>query len=242
MKTKDGKLNMHYGASPVIFERASELRARMTPAEELLWDALKSNEWRLNFRRQHPLYKYIADFYCHKVKLAIELDGGYHDNQDVKIYDEERELEINQFGIKVLRFRNEEIINNSDAVLKKIGEAITTIKNTPKEKAYSLNNSPLGAGGGAGGQTPQHRHRPPHPISRLQTHQTIFPVKYLVANFHIPSHRQTVHDLRIIGLAQFILSQHPGPFHRDDLSVITVRAPVLHVNKISIGQGIVLVV
>ena len=147
MKTKDGKLNMHYGASPFIFERASELRARMTPAEELLWDALKSNEWRLNFRRQHPLYKYIADFYCHKVKLVIELDGGYHDNQDVKIYDEERELEIIQFGITVLRFRNEEIINNSDSVLKKIGDTIAAIKNTPKEKAVSMNNSPLGAGG-----------------------------------------------------------------------------------------------
>ena len=132
---------MYYGAAPFIFERAAILRARMTPAEELLWDLLKSNEWRLNFRRQHPLYKYIADFYCHKIKLAIELDGGYHENQEVKIYDEERELDIKQFGISVLRFRNEEIINNSDAVLKKIGDTIASINNSPNEKPDSSNNS-----------------------------------------------------------------------------------------------------
>ena len=106
MKEENNKWNMHFGANPVIFERAEELRARMTPAEEILWNVIKINEWHVKFRRQHPLSKYIADFYCHSVKLIIELDGGYHESREVKIYDEARENEMKQLGITVLRFRN----------------------------------------------------------------------------------------------------------------------------------------
>ena len=104
MKDDEIKWNMHFGADPVIFERAEELRARMTPAEEILWNAIKINEWHLKFRRQHPVFKYIADLYCHSVKLVIELDGGYHENREIKIYDNARENEIKQFGITVLRY------------------------------------------------------------------------------------------------------------------------------------------
>ncbi len=89
-----GKWSMHFGAKPKLFELAEELRGRMTHAEEILWNLLKINEWQLNFRRQHPLAVYIADFYCHKIKFVIELDGGYHENKDVKIYDEAREKDI----------------------------------------------------------------------------------------------------------------------------------------------------
>ena len=88
--------NMHYGASPVLFELAGELRARMTEAEEVLWNLIKINEWHLKFRRQHPIANYIADFYCHTVKLVIELDGGYHENKEVNVYDEAREKDIKE--------------------------------------------------------------------------------------------------------------------------------------------------
>ncbi|HEY6978389.1 MAG TPA: DUF559 domain-containing protein, partial [Chitinophagaceae bacterium] len=53
---------MHYGAHPLIFKKAEELRSKMTHAEELLWNYLKLNEWNLKFRRQHPIALYVADF------------------------------------------------------------------------------------------------------------------------------------------------------------------------------------
>ena len=140
--------NMHYGASPILFELAEELRAKMTQAEETLWDIIKINDWHLKFRRQHPLSNYIADFYCDNVKLVIELDGGYHSHKEVKIYDEARENDLNFFGITVLRFKNEEVFNNIDRVLNKIGSTITTLQNTAMKKIESLNNSPLASGDG----------------------------------------------------------------------------------------------
>ena len=143
---ENDRLNMHYGASPKLFDLAEELRARMTLAEEVLWNVIKINEWHLKFRRQHPISNYIADFYCHHVKLVIELDGGYHENKEVKIYDVARENSIREFGITVLRFKNEEVFNEIESVLKKIGSVIYELK-LVKEKAASLNNSPSGDGG-----------------------------------------------------------------------------------------------
>ena len=58
--------DMFFGASPEIFRRAQELRNKMTPAEKLLWEQLKGKKiFGMKFRRQHPLYSFIADFYCH---------------------------------------------------------------------------------------------------------------------------------------------------------------------------------
>ncbi len=156
-----GKWSMHYGATPKLFELAESLRERMTEAEKILWSSLKNNDWQLNFRRQHPISIYIADFYCHKLKLVIELDGGYHENKDVKIHDRVREKDISDFGIKVLRFKNEEVINTIEKVLIKISKTISLIQNAEMEESNSENNnmmsnteiaygsktSPLGAGG-----------------------------------------------------------------------------------------------
>lgn len=140
------RINMHYGASPKLFELAEELRARMTPAEEVLWNVIKINEWHLKFRRQHPISNYIADFYCHKHKLVIELDGGYHENKEVRIYDAAREKDINEFGITVLRFKNEEVFNQIEKVIEKIASVLKELI-IAKEKAESSNNSPSGDGG-----------------------------------------------------------------------------------------------
>jgi len=151
------QVNMYYGANPMLFTLAQELRSKMTEAEEILWNAIKINEWYLKFRRQHPISNYIADFYCHKIKLVIELDGGYHENKEVKIYDEKRENDIGEFGIKILRFRNEEIINNIESVLKKMNDTISAIQQENKDEkiipmnstkaAESPNTPPLGDGG-----------------------------------------------------------------------------------------------
>ena len=72
---------MFYGALPILFELAKELRNNLTPAEELLWNAfLKNHKYR--FRRQKQIDNYIADFYCAKLKLVIEIDGNIHNSLD----------------------------------------------------------------------------------------------------------------------------------------------------------------
>ena len=123
-----GKWSMHYGAAPKIFELAELLRGRMTEAEKILWERLKKNDWQLNFRRQHPISIYIADFYCHQIKLVIELDGGYHENTEVKLNDEFRENDIKGLGINILRFKNEEVLNGVEKVLQIIKYTITSIQ------------------------------------------------------------------------------------------------------------------
>ena len=109
---------MFFGASKIIFENAKELRKNMTNAEKTLWNYLKTKPNGFKFRRQHPLGIYIADFYCHKLKLVIELDGSIHDKEEVKMNDEERQKLIEEDGLIVIRFKNSEIMNNIDKVLK----------------------------------------------------------------------------------------------------------------------------
>lgn len=125
------KENMFYGASHLIFQRAEELRNRMTPAEEILWKHIHINEWKLKFRRQHPVAKYVTDFYCHGIKLVIELDGGIHEVDEVKKLDEARENHLKELGLTVLRFKNQEIFSNISSVLEKITETIKHLQHTP---------------------------------------------------------------------------------------------------------------
>ena len=114
--------NMWKGASPKIFSNAKKLRDNGTEAEEKLWLAVKNNQIEgFKFRRQHPLSFYIADFYCHALKLVIEIDGGYHLTEEQQLLDEERSKNIEFQGLKVIRFTNEE-------VLAQLPEVIDTIK------------------------------------------------------------------------------------------------------------------
>ena len=110
--------NMFLGASKIIFENAKELRKNMTPAENILWAHLKTKPKGFKFRRQHPLGSYVADFYCHKLKLVIELDGSIHDNLEVKVNDEIRQKLIEEDGLKIIRFKNDEILKHFPGVLK----------------------------------------------------------------------------------------------------------------------------
>ncbi len=112
-----GMQGMHHGASGQLFSNARELRNRETPAEKELWKYLRKNNLGVKFRRQHPMGSYIADFYCHKVKFVIELDGEYHDNKEQQVYDSNRDKEMTSLGIKVLRFSNHSVIKNIEEVL-----------------------------------------------------------------------------------------------------------------------------
>ncbi len=117
------KQQLRIGAKEV----ARDLRKRSTPAEKILWQALRAN--RLNglaFNRQRPIYHditgreafFIADFYCHQARLVIEIDGGIH--QEHIEQDEERTRILNLLGLRVLRFTNREVFEELAAVLQTI--------------------------------------------------------------------------------------------------------------------------
>ena len=121
MKDVSVEYPMYYGATPDIFKKAKELRRYETEAEKRLWAKLCRNQLLgLNFRRQHPINRFIVDFFCVKIKLVIEVDGNIHELPENKVYDIGRSQILNDFGIKVIRFTNEEIIANIEKVIKNI--------------------------------------------------------------------------------------------------------------------------
>jgi very-short-patch-repair endonuclease len=94
----------------------------------VLWEALKGKKLRgLKFRRQHPIGSYIADFYCHEVKLVVEIDGKYHLEADQQEYDRNRTAVLKEVGVQLLRFQNEKVLNNLADVLMEIEHATLTL-------------------------------------------------------------------------------------------------------------------
>jgi len=109
------------GASHKLFEFSKVLRKAQTDAEDTIWQNLRNrNILGFKFRRQHPLNKYIADFYCHEAKLIIEIDGGIHNQVDVLEHDKNRTYELAELGIHVLRFTNEEVNGSLEIILNTI--------------------------------------------------------------------------------------------------------------------------
>ena len=122
VKLKDTSNHIyHYGAKPEIFDRAQQLRKNSTEVEKKLWKRLQNRKFEgLKFRRQHPISRFIVDFYCHEKLLVIEVDGGIHEEAKVKERDEGREEELENLGLTVIRFTNEEVLNNMNSVLEKL--------------------------------------------------------------------------------------------------------------------------
>jgi len=121
----DFQLWLGYSKREVDFRRAIVLRARQlrrssTQTEKILWNQLKGKKLGYRFRRQHPLGKYIFDFYCHRAKLVVEVDGEYHFSESQKSLDLEREKEIKSWGLTIVRIRDEEIMNNIEEVVERI--------------------------------------------------------------------------------------------------------------------------
>lgn len=105
----------------VLRHRRKKLRREQTVAEGILWQGLRNRQIKkLKFYRQYSVGPYILDFYCPEIHLAIELDGESHDNADAKVYDVERTSYLESLGIKVMRFKNEEVMNDVEEVLGKI--------------------------------------------------------------------------------------------------------------------------
>jgi very-short-patch-repair endonuclease len=118
---KNIQFDVIFGATKVVVDQARELRQNMTESEEMLWKHLRGRRFKgYKFRRQHPADKFVLDFYCHRVKLCIEVDGGIHNDTDVSERDSNRTYELEQLGIRVKRISNEEIEENIESVLAKI--------------------------------------------------------------------------------------------------------------------------
>ena len=122
-ETKSQDLPGYFTAKPEIgktlLKRAEEMRKNPTKAEEMLWRELRGKQLGAKFRRQHPIDKYIPDFVCLSLGLIIEVDGDYHNYQVEQDTTRDHEL-TSKFGFIILRFTNEEVLNDLELVMEKI--------------------------------------------------------------------------------------------------------------------------
>jgi very-short-patch-repair endonuclease len=137
---------------PIILAHAREMRHPQTPAEASLWRALRNRKTGFKLRRQHPIYRFIIDFYCAQAKLLIEIDGKSHLEPDQVEYDRARTESLEKLGYKVIRFTNNDVRYNihtvADEILRTIEARIAELKskkqmNSPRTPALS----PLGERG-----------------------------------------------------------------------------------------------
>jgi len=103
---------------------AQQMRRDPTEAEKRLWQEVRASKLGAHFRRQQIIDGFIVDFYCHSKKFSVETDGGVHDQPGQSEYDKERDRVLRERGIRILRIRNEDVINNMPAVLDSIREMI----------------------------------------------------------------------------------------------------------------------
>jgi acyl-coenzyme A synthetase/AMP-(fatty) acid ligase/very-short-patch-repair endonuclease len=131
---------------PILKEFVKTNRSNLTEAEKVLWEQLKGNQIEnYSFRRQHIIGSYITDFVCLAKKLVIEVDGLIHQLPENKITDEQRSLWLNEKGYTVIRFTNEEVLHNLEAVLLSIEKKLEELPFAEK-KNYSREASPGGGG------------------------------------------------------------------------------------------------
>jgi very-short-patch-repair endonuclease len=106
---------------PAILARARELRRPLTPQEVKLWARLRRKQlYGIKFRRQHPMDRFILDFFCYQHKLVIEIDGGQHAEPEQQAYDQARTEWLEGRGLRVIRFTNRDIDANIEGVLGEI--------------------------------------------------------------------------------------------------------------------------
>ena len=131
---------------PTKLELAKALRRQMTPAEKRLWAALRRNRLEgFHFRRQQIIDGFIVDFYCHAAGLVVEVDGPIHEQQED--YDANRDEVLENRGLHVLRFTNEEVMQNFKETLGRV--AVVCLERVAAEKLPSPHRG--GAGGGVYG-------------------------------------------------------------------------------------------
>lgn len=105
---------------PAILQLARDHRHPLTPAEAKMWARVRNRGLGFKIRRQHPIWRFIADFYCAEAKLVIEIDGDSHEEPDQKEYDKARTKWLEERGYKVIRIRNEDVHRHVEDALKEI--------------------------------------------------------------------------------------------------------------------------
>ena len=123
-KGEGPRMETRHRIHPIILAHAREMRHPQTPAEATLWRALRNRKTGFKFRRQHPIYRFIIDFYCAKAKLLIEVDGESHFEPEQEEYDKLRTKYLEELGYKVIRFTNNDVRYNIDSVASKILQTI----------------------------------------------------------------------------------------------------------------------
>ncbi len=110
------------GLNKPLRQRARELRSLQTPAEKRLWYYLKGKQLGFKFRRQHVIDHFIVDFYCAEARLVIELDGAVHNYTGER--DVARQEHLEEFGLRFLRFTNDDVMHNLEGVIAAIKRAL----------------------------------------------------------------------------------------------------------------------
>ncbi|MYD10533.1 MAG: endonuclease domain-containing protein [Chloroflexi bacterium] len=109
--------------------RARLMRKQPTPAEKILWRRLRDKQvYGYKFRRQHPIDRFIVDFYCRESGLVIEVDGSVHDSSEAREYDDARQEFLEHRGLTVLRFSNAQVLNDVNSVLHTVSTFLTDSK------------------------------------------------------------------------------------------------------------------
>lgn len=115
---------MFGGAGAIVFENAKRLRHTMTDTEMIVWGYLKTSPSGFKFRRQHPFGLYIADFYCHRLKLVVEIDGSIHNVEAIKANDIIRQQTMEAEGLTFVRFTNTQVLENLSNIISALQKAI----------------------------------------------------------------------------------------------------------------------
>lgn len=135
-------------------ELRGHLRSEMTRAENRLWLQLRSKQFHsLKFRRQHGIGPYIVDFYCPEKAMVIEVDGDVHGLEEQVLKDRNREQELQSLGVQVIRYTNDDVLNNVEGVLEDLGHRLLSGSTSPHPSPFGFAQGTLqrrGRGGSEG--------------------------------------------------------------------------------------------
>jgi very-short-patch-repair endonuclease len=118
--------------NPKLKARARQLRSNMTKGEVILWQRLKKKQMMgYDFDRQKPMDQFVVDFYCKALALAIEVDGAIHDSEEAQQRDQVRQARLESLGVRFLRFRDDDVRHNTNAVCLTIASWIRDNQHPP---------------------------------------------------------------------------------------------------------------
>ncbi|MBU0660965.1 endonuclease domain-containing protein [Patescibacteria group bacterium] len=115
---------LYYQNQSSTRERRKLLRKQATKSEQILWQELRGKQLGIKFRRQYNIDYYIVDFYCHELRLILEIDGNIHGENKQRLKDIERQTYLEEQGYTIVRYRNEQILNELDIVLEQLWQIV----------------------------------------------------------------------------------------------------------------------